>query len=48
MLKYASHFRKSGSVGGAIKKEKRSYALRDRANRGNFSLFNKHVTRFPV
>jgi len=30
MLKYASHFRKSGSVGGvggAIKKEERSYAL---------------------
>ena len=21
---------------------------RDRANRGNFSLFDKHVTRFPV
>ena len=27
MLKYASHFRKSGSVGRAIKKEERSYAL---------------------
>ena len=27
MLKYASHFRKNGSVGGAIKKEEGSYAL---------------------
>ena len=49
MLKYAIHFLKSGSVGGQLKKRSgRVHLPRDRANRGNFSLFNKHVTRFPV
>ena len=49
MLKKVSHFRKSGSVGGAIKKRSgRMHLPRDRANRGNVSLFNKHVIRFPV